>query len=87
MYKSENIEMKRILNIIYSKKILIALILIAFTILGSMYSYNYVIPKYRSSSSLLLIPNNTQESTGVTAQDLTLNSRLNIDIHKYCKTT
>lgn len=76
MDRNENIEMKRILNILKSKKILIAFILIVFTLFGYLYSYYYITPKYRSTSTLLLIPNNTSENSGVTTSDLTLNSGL-----------
>ncbi len=76
MEKNENIEIKRIIDILFDKKIIILLILIIFTILGYFYSYHYVIPKYKSSSTLLLIPNNTNENSTVMNSDLTLNSEL-----------
>ena len=76
MKRNESIEMKRILDILRSKKILIALILIVFIVLGSVYSYHYVVPKYKSTSTLLLIPNTISEDKTVTNLELMVNSEL-----------
>lgn len=76
MGKDENIEINRIIDILKSKKILIALILVLFIVLGYFYSYHYVVPEYKSTSTLLLIPNNSDESKTITSSDLTLNSGL-----------
>ncbi len=72
MNKNENIEFKRMLDILNNKKRIIALILILFIALGYLYSY-YVVPEYKSTSTLLLIPNDDET---VTSSDLTLNSGL-----------
>ena len=74
--RNESIEIKRILDILRSKKILIALILIVFIVLGSVYSYHYVVPKYRATSTLLLIPNTISEDKTVTNLELLINSEL-----------
>lgn len=71
---NENISVKRILDVFKNQKILIMLILVIFTLVGYLYSYKYVVPKYQSSSTLLLIPNSVSET--VTNSDLTLNSEL-----------
>jgi len=71
-----NIEIKRILDILKSKVILIVVILLAFIMLGYMYSYYYIVPKYSATETLLLIPNNTAEGSMITSSDLTLNSGL-----------
>lgn len=76
MEKNENIEIKRIIDILSSKKIIIVLLLILFTAIGYLYSYYYVVPEYKSVETLLLIPNNVNESQTVTSSDLTLNSGL-----------
>jgi len=76
MGKDENIEINRIIDILKSKKILITLILVLFIVLGYFYSYHYVVPEYKSTSTLLLIPNNSNESKTITSSDLTLNSGL-----------
>ena len=76
MKRNESIEIKRIWDILKSKKIWIALILIVFTVLGSVYSYHYVVPKYRATSTLLLIPNTISEDKTVTNLELLINSEL-----------
>ena len=76
MEKNDNIEINRIIDILISKKILITFIFIVFIILGYIYTYNYTIPKYKSTSTLLLIPNNSIEKNTITTSDLTLNSEL-----------
>ena len=73
MNKNENIEFKRMLDILNNKKRIIALILILFIALGYLYSYYYVVPEYKSTSTLLLIPNDDET---VTSSELTLNSGL-----------
>ena len=76
MGKNENIEIKRILDILKSKRILIISVLIIFTILGYIYSSYCVVPKYKSSTTLLIIPNSADENRTITNSDLTLNSGL-----------
>ena len=76
MGENENIEITRILDILMRKKFIIIAILIIFMIIGCIYSYAYVVPKYKSTTSLLLIPNNTTENKAITSSDLTLNSEL-----------
>ena len=77
MEKNENIQMKRILDILKGHGIILAIVLtIVFMIMGYIYSYYYVTPKYKSTATLLLIPNNSQETQGLTSTDLTLNSEL-----------
>ena len=73
MDRNENIEFKRMLDILNNKKGIIILVLILFIILGYLYSYYYVVPEYKSTSTLLLIPNDAET---VTSSDLTLNSGL-----------
>lgn len=76
MDRNGNIEMKRILDILKSKVLLVILILLVFAMFGYMYSYYYVVPEYKSTETLLLIPNNTSEESMITSTDLTLNSGL-----------
>ncbi len=73
MGEFENIEIKRIFDILKSKKLLITFIIILFTLLGYVYSYYYVIPEYKSKSTLLLT---SEEDTTTTTSDLNLNSGL-----------
>ena len=74
METNESIELNRIIDILISKKIIIAVILIVFTIIGFIYTYNYTTPKYKSTSTLLLMSNAGEKT--ISASDLTLNSEL-----------
>lgn len=76
MDKSGNTEVKRILNIFKRKAALTIFIVLAFVMLGYMYSYYYVVPKYQATETLLLIPNNAKEEQMITTSDLVLNSEL-----------
>lgn len=80
MKRNESIEIKRILDILKSKKIFIVLILILFILMGYIYTYHYVVPKYKSTSTLLLIPSDTYENRELTNIELLINSEL---IHTY----
>lgn len=73
---NENIEIKRLLDILKRKKFIIVFLLIIFITIGYLYSYNYIIPEYKSTETLLLIPNNVNESETITNSDLTMNSGL-----------
>lgn len=74
--RNESIEIKRILDILKSKKIFIVLILILFILMGYIYTYHYVVPKYKSTSTLLLIPSDTYENKELTNIELLINSEL-----------
>ncbi len=76
MIKDESIEIKRILGVFKEKLIIIVLVLIASILLGYIYSYYYIVPKYKSTETLLLIPNNETEEQRITSSDLILNSGL-----------
>ena len=76
MGKNENIEITRILDSIKSKKLVILFILIIFILFGYVYSYHYVVPEYKATSTLLLIPNNTSQGTVLMNSELTVNSEL-----------
>lgn len=76
MGKNENIEITRILDSIKSKKLVILFILIIFILFGYVYSYHYVVPEYKATSTLLLIPNNTSQGTMLMNSELTVNSEL-----------
>lgn len=81
MDKNENIEIKRMLDILKSKKILVICIVILFTLFGYIYSFYYVVPQYKSTSTLLLIPDNVSEQRTISHSDLMVNSGL---IETYC---
>lgn len=76
MKKNESIEIKRVLDILVSKKVIVLCILIVFMVLGYIYTYHFVVPKYQATSTLLLIPNDTYESRELTNIELLINSEL-----------
>ena len=76
MENNEYIDMKKILNIILSKKIFIALIILLSLVVGYFYSYYYKKPQYNSSVTVLLTRDEAQGEKQVTQTDLNLNSGL-----------
>lgn len=76
MENNEYIDMKKILNIILSKKIFIALIILLSLVVGYFYSYYYKKPQYNSSVTVLLTGDEAQGEKQVTQTDLNLNSGL-----------
>ena len=76
MVNYEEIDIKRVLEIISNKKIFIVLILIISIALGCIYSYYYKVPEYKSSVTILLVADETKNEKQVTQTDVTLNSEL-----------
>lgn len=76
MENNEYMDMKKILNIISSKKIFIALIILLSLVMGYFYSYYYKKPQYNSSVTVLLTGDEAQGEKQVTQTDLNLNSGL-----------
>lgn len=73
----EEIDLKELLNIFWEKKLQIIFITIIFAIVGSVYSTQIKTPMYSSSTTLVLVKAQ-QEETGasITATDISLNSKL-----------
>ncbi len=76
MEKNENIEIKRIIDILKRKKLIVVFLLVLFIIIGYFYSYHYITPEYKSTETLLLIPSSENENQTITNSDLTMNSGL-----------
>lgn len=73
----EELDLKELFEIFWSKKIQIALIVMIFLLLGLIYSYAFVSPKYKSETSLLIVKQETStDSTSLTTSDLTLSQKL-----------
>ncbi len=79
MGKNENIEITRILDILKSKKLIILCILMISILIGFVYSYFYVVPEYKATSTLLLIPNSTTNGQVVATQDLAVSTDLTVN--------
>lgn len=76
MENYKDIDIKRILEIILSKKILIILIILLSITLGYVYSYYYKKPEYKSSVKILLVADENKTEKELTQADLNINSSL-----------
>lgn len=75
----EEIDLKEMLEIFWSKKIQIILIILVFMIGGIIYTSEFTIPMYSSSTTLVLATSEDTENnmnTTITATDITINSKL-----------
>lgn len=77
MEKKERIKLKRLNSVLKKNTMKIVTMLFLFILCGYFYSYNMVIPKYKSTSTILLASNNlNNESNSVTQTEVTLNTNL-----------
>ncbi len=81
----EELDLKQLFKIFWNKRLHIIAIVLVFLIIGSVYTFTLVKPKYKSYTTLLLAQSdvitrdgkNEQESVqGITQSDLTLNQKL-----------
>ena len=74
----EEIDLANIINIFWSKKIQIILIIIICVIIGGIYTIKFTEPIYNASTTLLLgsSANNENENNSLTVGDITINSKL-----------
>ena len=73
----EKINLKRLTSILKKNTLTIIVIITLFIIGGCIYSFNFVEPKYKSSSTILLVSKNSSEKNSkVTQNDVTLNKSL-----------
>lgn len=82
----EELDLKELLNIFWTKRALIIVIITIFIAIGVVYSYCMVTPKYKSSTTLVLAksePNGTEVSNSetvytesITQTEITLNQKL-----------
>ena len=73
----EKINLKRLNSVLKKNSLKIIIILFLFTLCGYFYSYNFVVPKYKSTSTILLASNNLNKDTNtVTQTDVNLNKNL-----------
>lgn len=76
MENNEEIDIKRIIEIIFSKKLIIALIILLSITLGYVYSYYYKKPEYKSSVTILLVADENKTDKSLTQTDVNLNNGL-----------
>ncbi len=77
----EELDLKELFNIFWQRKLEIVTIILIFVIIGAVYTYAILQPKYTSYTTLLLTQVNGNNETGndttsITQTDLTLNSKL-----------
>lgn len=73
----EIINLKRLNSILRKNILTIIILILIFAIGGCIYSFNFVVPKYKSTSTVLLVSNETnKKNASVTQSDVTLNKSL-----------
>ena len=74
----EEIDLKDIFNMFWTRKIKIILIILVFTIIGAIYTIKFTQPMYSSSTTLVLAStnNNTIGNNTLTVGDVSVNSKL-----------
>lgn len=78
----EELDLKELFNMFWSKRVHIAIITAIFLIIGIIYTYFFVTPDYQASTTVVLAQSSakattaTETETTITANDLTLNQKL-----------
>ena len=75
----EELDLKELFNLFWSKKAAIILIILIFMVIGVIYTIGFTIPMYSSSTTLVLATsgnNDTNTNTTITATEITVNSKL-----------
>lgn len=75
----EELDLKELLQLFWEKKMQIFLIMAIFAVIGVIYSFGFVTPKYEASTSLLLATDSSSNNIvteTITATDVTINSKL-----------
>ena len=75
----EELDLKELFNIFWSKKVQIILIVLIFIALGVIYTVGFTTPMYTSSTTLLLAGSESggeETANSITTTDITLNSKL-----------
>ena len=74
----EELDLKELFEIFWSKKVQIILIILIFAVIGIIYTMGFVTPEYSSYTTLLLAGsgNKNSNTTTITTTDITLNSKL-----------
>ena len=75
----EELNLKELFNVFWSRKLQIILILLIFFVLGIIYTVAFTVPMYSSSTTLVLASagsENINTNTSITATEITINSKL-----------
>ena len=82
----DELDLKEVFQVFWTKKIQILIIIVVSLLIGGIYTYNYVTPIYKASTTLILgrinssednndLPNNNQDKE-ITQSDISINSSL-----------
>lgn len=75
----EELDLKELINMFWTRKLQIVIIVAIFLIIGLVYSYLYVSPEYQATTTVILAQSATTTEDGqetITSNDLTLNQKL-----------
>lgn len=75
----EEMDLKELFNMFWSKKVQIILIILIFVTIGFIYTLEFITPMYDSSTTLVLVSSGDESlttNTMITATDVSLNSKL-----------
>ena len=77
----EELDLKELFEIFWSKKVQIILIVLIFAVIGIIYTMGFVTPVYTSSTTLVLAGTESEEqatstANSITTTDITINSKL-----------
>ena len=76
----EELDLKKFFGTVWQRKWMVLSIIIAFTIIGTIYTYFMVVPKYKSSTQIVLTTvestTTTTSADSITQTDVTLNKNL-----------
>lgn len=75
----EELDLKELINMFWTRKLQILIIVAIFLIIGLVYSYLYVEPEYTATTTVILAQSATTTEDGqetITSNDLTLNQKL-----------
>ncbi|MBE5819566.1 MAG: hypothetical protein E7310_01880 [Clostridiales bacterium] len=75
----EELDLKELFTIFWNRRLEIVLITLITIAIGVVYSYFFIVPEYKASTTLVLVQSSAtveQSGQGITQTDLTINSKL-----------
>ena len=77
----EELDLKQLVNIFWNKRLQIISIILIFLIIGVIYTFMFITPKYKSYTSLVLaksdnVSEEVKDTSTITQTDITLNQKL-----------
>ena len=75
----EELDLKELINMFWTRKVQILIIVVIFLIIGLVYSYLFVSPEYKATTTVILAQASSTTEDGsqtITSNDLTLNQKL-----------